>query len=453
MAITTSHAFSAVKHLGGVSLPSPVALFAESLCIYARRFFSFLLILGIPTLLLFVLFVGVFGMADAEASRLTPGILFSPAVFLGVVLFGVLVLLLQVWGGVALLYAVTSDNAEPFWVSYAKSFSKIGSYLWILILFYFAGLAGLAFFIFPGIYFLISMSFALFVFFDEEVKGTSALARSFSYVKGNWWGVFFRVAFAFLVGAAFLFVCRSFFSLFLSVSSAGIVLKFISWLFLYPLGFLYLFRLFTAIRIRKSWVQEGLIHDHVFILVSFLGFVIFVTAPFLTLRGASRFVPTFYTNILDARNLFAISFPSEKTAVRSGPRGEELLALQASRDEKRLSDISTFVFVFDSVASKRASFCEGKDGEISKSTTPSGGGTNWLPVDLGREGIEGPVVTHTPRDPVNTSRYYYSFACSNKGTYEVNVRLESLENVSKAFSDGGSDEEVYEVGSDLSLIP
>ncbi len=452
MAPTSSPAISVPRQGNKIVLPSPITLCVEAFLSYARRFFSFIFILGIPTVLLFVLFVGVFGMADAEAARLTPGLLFSPAVFLGVVLFGAFVLLLQAWGGATFFYAVTSENAEPFWISYARSFPKIGSFFWIFTLLYFSLLAGFAFFILPGVYLAVCFAFAFFTLFDGGDKGLHALARSFLYVRGNWFGVFFRLLSAFLAGAALLVSLRFLLVSVLSFGPADIFVNLISWIFLYPLGFLYAFRIFVALRDRKPRVREELLHTQIFALVVLAGLVIFVATPFVTLRGAARFVPA-VTEMFDVRQFFAFGFGGGKSLVRSGPRGEELSALQADRDQKRLSDISTLVFVFDGIASRRPNFCEGLYGKAFKSTSVSGGGTNWLPVDLRKEGVEGPIVTNTPRDPVNTSRYHYVFSCSSRGTYEINVRFEDSKNGSRALTDGGSDDAVYEAGSDLSLIP
>ncbi|MEK7479550.1 MAG: hypothetical protein AAB634_03405, partial [Patescibacteria group bacterium] len=351
------------------------------------------------------------------------------------------------------LYAVTSERPESLGISYGRSFPKIGSYVWILALLYLVSVFGLTLFILPGIYLLVSISFALFVFFDEGLKGVGALHRSFLYVKGNWWGIFFHICFIALLGAAFGTSFRSLFSLFISPSFLPIAMNCMLFLFLYPLGFLYLFRLFTALRNRKPWVREEILRDNLFQAAALLGLVIVLVTPFITLRGVSRFVPRLYPEALDIRKFFALGFGDGTTTVRSGPQGEELLRLQSSRDEKRLSDMATFALVFDSIARKHAAFCEGFQGKVFKSTTGSGGGTNWLPVDLRREGIEGSVVTHTPRDPINTSQYHYAFACSSDGTYEINIRFEYPENFSKAFTDGGSNDEAYEAGSDLTLIP
>ena len=452
MALLTAHTFSVRKQFQGISLPSPFRLCADAFSSYLRRFFSFVFIVGIPTSLLFVLFVGVFGMAGAESARITPGILFSPAVFLGVVLFGTFVLLLQVWGVAAFLYALSSESVDPFWVSYARSFSKIGSLFWIFLLLYFSLIAGFTFFILPGIFLAVSFMFSSFVFFEGDDRGMNALTRSFLYVRGNWFGIFARFAFALFVGFALLVLFQFLLSLFLPLSLVRIFLSFIFLVFLCPFEFLYAFQLFLAVRNEKPRVREELLHSGLFAFIAFAGLIIVVVTPFITLRGAARFIPA-VTEIFDVRQFFTFGLGGGMTSVRSGPKGEELFALQAIRDEKRLSDISTFVFAFDDISSRHPGFCDGKDGRVFKSTTLSGGGTNWLPINLGAEGIEGVLLTHTPRDPINTSLYHYAFACSSRGGYEMNVRLEGSANSSKAFLDNGTNNLIYEAGSDLTLIP
>ncbi|MDP3725208.1 MAG: hypothetical protein Q8R20_01920 [Nanoarchaeota archaeon] len=452
MSFASSHTIGVSKHSDHVALSSPFSLLAESLRLYGQRFFTFLFILGIPALFLFVFAMGIFGMADSEAGRLTPGVLFSPAVFLGVVVFGAVVIFLQIWGGAAILYAVSSDRSEFFWTAYLKSFPKIGSYVWIFIAFYLVALAGFTFLIIPGVFLVVSMSFAFFVFFTDEVKGFGALAESVRYARGNFWGILFRVFFGILLGGAFLVILRFLLSSFLVSPLPSVLLNLFSFFVLFPFGLVYLSRIFMELRSRKPWVREGIVRDQFFILATFIGVIIFIASPFLVARGAPRILPTLRFDVFNIQELFALGFSEKTTSVRSGPDGEDLLLLQSSRDEKRLSDISTLSFVFDSVASKNSSFCSGIREGAFKSTAPSGGGTNWLPIDLAREGIQGPVVTHTPRDPVNTSRYHYAFACS-KGKYEINTRLENADNAPKGSADRGSDEGLFEVGTDLFLIP
>lgn len=78
-------------------------------------------------------------------------------------------------------------------------------------------------------------------------------------------------------------------------------------------------------------------------------------------------------------------------------------------------------------------------------------GTGWLPVDFTEGGGSSPISV-LPVDPINSfnSGFYYSYTC---GSYELNLRFESAKYRELASSDGGSDANIYEIGTDLNIQP
>jgi hypothetical protein len=139
-----------------------------------------------------------------------------------------LVIVLQIWGLVALICAIKNEN-EPLgvWEAYHQAWPKIIRYYWTLIL---AGLVtlgtfvlflapgalvfifqipvlskimlygGFALLLIPGIIISIWTSFAGFVAIAEKEKGIAATAKSREYIKGNWWETVWR----YIVGGALM---------------------------------------------------------------------------------------------------------------------------------------------------------------------------------------------------------------------------------------------------------
>jgi type II secretory pathway pseudopilin PulG len=84
-------------------------------------------------------------------------------------------------------------------------------------------------------------------------------------------------------------------------------------------------------------------------------------------------------------------------------------------------------------------------------------GTGWVPVNL--TGIPGgSTISSLPVDPLNATRTgtYYTYAGGS--SWEVDARLESVKygygsvTSTPSMSDGGNNDYLYEVGSDLSLL-
>ncbi|MBI2035547.1 MAG: prepilin-type N-terminal cleavage/methylation domain-containing protein [Candidatus Liptonbacteria bacterium] len=80
-------------------------------------------------------------------------------------------------------------------------------------------------------------------------------------------------------------------------------------------------------------------------------------------------------------------------------------------------------------------------------------GLGWLPIDFTNTGGGGiQPLNILPVDPTNTfeSGFYYTYTC---GSYELNLRFESDKYRTLAQNDGGGENDVYEIGNDLTAAP
>lgn len=85
------------------------------------------------------------------------------------------------------------------------------------------------------------------------------------------------------------------------------------------------------------------------------------------------------------------------------------------------------------------------------STSQAVDGTGWIPINLKLISAGAPLSRY-PIDPVNNTTLFYAFrASSSMGYYEINADLESNKYIPQEGSDGGNNNTLYEVGTDLSL--
>jgi len=92
---------------------------------------------------------------------------------------------------------------------------------------------------------------------------------------------------------------------------------------------------------------------------------------------------------------------------------------------------------------------------VSSSTLQKTDGTGWIPIDFRKQSF-GKTLTKLPIDPINqtsTGNYYTYTYNQQTGKYEINTRFESTKRQELALSDGGDNDNVYEQGQSLSLMP
>ncbi len=236
------------------SLPGVSAIFGQTWNIYKQRLGTFLGIIVIPMLIMMVV-TAIFFVAGGSLgivflfSKFTAG---SIGLFiLLALLFFIIISVIQAWGQVALLYAI-KDNSERIGIieSYKRGWHKILSYFWVYLLVSLVVFGGFLLLIVPGILFAVWFSFAIFILVAENLKGVKALSKSKEYVKGHWWGVFWRFFFIEAVISIIYLIFIPIFSL-LKIPFAPIIGEFIAILFLTPFGMTYLFMIYNNLKALK----------------------------------------------------------------------------------------------------------------------------------------------------------------------------------------------------------
>ena len=97
--------------------------------------------------------------------------------------------------------AYLGDQVSDPGTSVAFALRRIHSILWIqLLIGVFGGLAMVALIV-PGIWLIVSWTFAVSVLLVEDVRGMGALRRSFRLVRGSWWRVLGVVVIVSILGA------------------------------------------------------------------------------------------------------------------------------------------------------------------------------------------------------------------------------------------------------------
>ncbi|OGZ17723.1 MAG: hypothetical protein A2Z78_00220 [Candidatus Nealsonbacteria bacterium RBG_13_36_15] len=174
------------------SLPGIGDLFNRAWQIYKERFWVFVGIIVLPTLIVFgiALFITLQFISISETGQ---SFFSSTALLFGGPIIILVAIIVNLWAWVALLYAIKeSKDKIGIRESFAKGWHKIISYLWISILTGVITLGGFLLLIVPGIIFAVWFSLAKYVLVVENLTGTKALFRSKQLVSGCWWEVLWR---------------------------------------------------------------------------------------------------------------------------------------------------------------------------------------------------------------------------------------------------------------------
>jgi len=136
-----------------------------------------------------------------------------------------------------------------------------------------------------------------------------------------------------------------------------------------------------------------------------------------------------------------------------------------SRDAARLTDLSNLqqainVAVQEATNSGSQILCNGQaypcHGDSSTDTRVSTG-TGWVKVNLGtQQSVSIPTLPVDPTNSTGPTGFHYSY-CADKPTgqvdgWEIDTKLESQQQSGKMGTDGGDDPNLYEVGSNLTLV-
>ena len=130
------------------------------------------------------------------------------------------------------------------------------------------------------------------------------------------------------------------------------------------------------------------------------------------------------------------------------------------RDAARLTDLANLqqainVAAQEATSSGAAILCSGVSAPCSANSNDGGAntrksdGTGWVKVNLSSQ--KSVSVPTLPADQINNATYRYTYS-SDGDSWEINAVLESAQYADKMTTDGGDSNDVYEVGSNLTLI-
>ena len=277
-------------------LPKATALLSDAWRLYKSRWKTFLGIIVVSILLMIVSLL-VFGTIVSIISFLTASVVNSPILNVIIFIISFIVLLsmmiiIQIWGQVALIYAI-KDSAENIGIkeSFKRGSHKIRPFFWVSVIAQFIIMGGFLFFIIPGIIFSIWFSLAIYIVITEDLKGMDAILKSREYIREYWWSVlwllFFFFIFIFLVYivsgivlSAFAYIISIIFGFSLGLESFGMIVnlstRIISFIFA-PLTVIYSFFVYKGLKNVKGDFEfkPSMKSKKSFVLVGILGFLIF----------------------------------------------------------------------------------------------------------------------------------------------------------------------------------
>jgi len=149
--------------------------------------------------------------------------------------------------------------------------------------------------------------------------------------------------------------------------------------------------------------------------------------------------------------------------------------LQESRDTQRLNDLNTLSSAISLMQATAmtpdldggAFVCGTNFGSTIAGATSSFGGSLTL-AQAGARGVDGTgwmaanltlipggsplaVLPLDPTNTIGTAGFNYQYACNSAGKYELDANMESTKYQAYEGADGGSNANIYEIGSVVSL--
>jgi len=188
----------------GAELKSFGTLFGETWEVYKRRALTIfgvlllcsLLVVGGITLAGFVGALSIGGMR-VMMSHLQQG-QFGPSFFPIIALFSLVVTVLAMWCQSATI-AVVVDESLGVLAALRVGWKRFWSMGWVLFLVGAMIMGGFLLLVVPGIILSVSLMFALYPLYEEDVRGMDAVLLSRRYVRGRWWNTFGKLLLVWLV--------------------------------------------------------------------------------------------------------------------------------------------------------------------------------------------------------------------------------------------------------------
>lgn len=131
--------------------------------------------------------------------------------------------------------------------------------------------------------------------------------------------------------------------------------------------------------------------------------------------------------------------------------------LEKSRDSQRFSDATSLATAINLYLADNKDFAGlvgpyKSTGGVNDNTRRKNDSNGWIPINFTTVSSGSPIAA-LPLDPTNTAAFHYVFGVdmANK-TYEIDVVFESADNTAKHAADGGNSANIYEVGTDLTIL-
>lgn len=201
--------------------------------------------------------------------------------------------------------------------------------------------------------------------------------------------------------------------------------------------------------------------------------IIFVLNPAETLRK-SRDVQRM-SDLATIKNSISLYTTTVNPTILDGASSSNNLCVGGTGDDTfwvSYPSDSTGADISDTIGAEfpaAGSFIQLTAANIYKTGDGAGAGLGWIPVDLGKISGGSPI-SNMPVDPTNNpasgtstlsavtnDALMYRYSCKKTNTlYELNAKLESTAfttDDNKASKDGGNNANLYEVGTDLTILP
>lgn len=184
-------------------LPGVKPLIKEAVDIYKAQAQTIILIMLTPLASIFI-FGLIISLGKAILSQSSGNLLIllsGKGISILLIVIALLsVIYIVILGQLALLFVITKRKSKiGVKEAYMLATKKLFPLLWISLLSGLATVAGLIFFIVPGIIIAIWFSLAPYILVAEDIKGVEALKASKAYVSGFWWALVGRMSLMMLI--------------------------------------------------------------------------------------------------------------------------------------------------------------------------------------------------------------------------------------------------------------
>ncbi len=368
---------------------------------------------------------------------------------------GMVILVARTLGGFVGSFAITSILVEEVGVgeAFRRMPQRIVGYAWVQLLRSFAIVGGALLGLIPGFIFSVELLFAPYVFLGEGKKGVQALMQSKRYTQGYWWATYGRMVGMALIFAIPLLIAYLPVAILLvwdmsSVGEVSLVAETaaaIPMMVLFPVFAAFQYILYRNLReVKPDLVAREAEKPRAWLVLCLVVGGILSVALYMV-GGTGYQMGREFSKGSGKDALLSLVKPSA---------GRSLMNEQRVLDMENIDMVLRYALSQgDLLGNSRGSPCMERDAAFiatSAKGTSAADGTGWIPIDL--------IIGALPKDPINTAPFVYSFACASPVEYELNAVFELSDGSDDAYrekarNDGGNNPDVYEVGSNLNLIP